>query len=138
MQVFRGKVHWWVTVLFAIDLRRRPSVHAALLRITKRAAGGGRHLDRLGDDHRDDNRYLAVLQIDRLSTGAAFRVGVDCDGAATEHHLDELAKVAYRTERRQIRHHRSLENIPNVGPAIARNLRLIVVSSPEELWGRDP
>jgi hypothetical protein len=25
-------------------------------------------------------------------------VGVDCDGAATEHHLDELGKVACRTD----------------------------------------
>ena len=31
-----------------------------------------------------------------------------------------------------------LENIPNVGPAIAGDLRLIGVSSPEDLLGRDP
>jgi hypothetical protein len=31
-----------------------------------------------------------------------------------------------------------LEDIPNVGPAIAANLRLIGVKSPEDLLGKDP
>ena len=31
-----------------------------------------------------------------------------------------------------------LEDIPNVGPAIAANLRLIGVSSPGDLLGKDP
>ena len=31
-----------------------------------------------------------------------------------------------------------LEKIPNVGPAIAANLRLIGVLSPEDLLGKDP
>lgn len=31
-----------------------------------------------------------------------------------------------------------LEDIPNVGPAIAANLRLIGVQSPEDLLGKDP
>ena len=31
-----------------------------------------------------------------------------------------------------------LEKIPNVGPSIAANLRLIGVSSPQDLLGKDP
>ena len=31
-----------------------------------------------------------------------------------------------------------LEQIPNVGPSIAANLRLIGVSSPQDLLGKDP
>jgi hypothetical protein len=31
-----------------------------------------------------------------------------------------------------------LQQIPNVGPSIAANLRLIGVSSPEDLLGKDP
>ena len=31
-----------------------------------------------------------------------------------------------------------LEKIPNVGPAIAANMRLIDVSSPQDLLGKDP
>ena len=31
-----------------------------------------------------------------------------------------------------------LEGIPNVGPSIAANLRLIGVSSPQDLLGKDP
>ena len=31
-----------------------------------------------------------------------------------------------------------LQNIPNVGPSIAANLRLIGVSSPQDLLGKDP
>jgi hypothetical protein len=31
-----------------------------------------------------------------------------------------------------------LEKIPNVGPAIAANLRLIGVSAPQDLLGKDP
>jgi hypothetical protein len=31
-----------------------------------------------------------------------------------------------------------LEDIPNVGPAIAANLRLIGIQSPEDLLGKDP
>ena len=31
-----------------------------------------------------------------------------------------------------------LEQIPNVGPSIAANLRLIGISSPEDLLGNDP
>ena len=31
-----------------------------------------------------------------------------------------------------------LEDIPNVGPSIAANLRLIGVSSPQDLLGKDP
>ena len=31
-----------------------------------------------------------------------------------------------------------LEDIPNVGPAIAANLRLIGIKSPEDLLGKDP
>jgi hypothetical protein len=31
-----------------------------------------------------------------------------------------------------------LEQIPNVGPSISANLRLIGISSPEDLLGKDP
>ena len=31
-----------------------------------------------------------------------------------------------------------LEQIPNVGPSIAANLRLVAISSPEDLLGKDP
>lgn len=32
----------------------------------------------------------------------------------------------------------NLEDVPNVGPSIAGNLRLIGVSSPQDLLGKDP
>jgi hypothetical protein len=31
-----------------------------------------------------------------------------------------------------------LQDIPNVGPAVAADLRRLGITSPDELWGRDP
>jgi hypothetical protein len=63
-------------------------------------------------------------------------MGVAGDFAATEHYLDEPEKVIMKSaSRAEIT---DLQQIPNVGPAIAKDLRLIGVQSPQELLGKDP
>ena len=50
--------------------------------------------------------------------------------------LIELGKLAMKTvNRAEIT---ELQQIPNVGPSIAANLRLIGVASPHDLLGKDP
>ncbi len=44
----------------------------------------------MGNNHLDDGRNLAALSLGRRSAGAIFRVGVDCDRAATVDDMDEL------------------------------------------------
>jgi hypothetical protein len=43
-----------------------------------------------------------------------------------------MAKARHATEARR------LEELPNIGPAIAADLRLIDVATPQDLIGRDP
>ena len=72
---------------------RQPALHADLFRDEERATGGGGHLDRLGYHHLVCGRCLAAFQIGRRGPRTVFRVGVDCDGAANEYHLDELGEI---------------------------------------------
>ena len=50
--------------------------------------------------------------------------------------MDELGKVNMKTVNRA--DITELQQIPNVGPVIAANLRLIGVSVPQDLLGKDP
>ena len=56
-----------------------------------------------------------------------------------EEHLDhcyELGRIAVKVaSRTEIT---DLQQIPNIGPSIAANLRLIGISSPQDLLGKDP
>jgi UV DNA damage repair endonuclease len=45
------------------------------------------------DDHRDNDHRLALLQMGCRGSDAVLRLGIDCDRAATEHHLDELESM---------------------------------------------
>ena len=56
-----------------------------------------------------------------------------CNGAI---HMKQLGKVNMTTVNRA--GITDLQQIPNVGPAIAKNLRLIGVQSPQDLLGKDP
>ena len=77
-------------VAFRHQPRYEPDLHADPIRDAKSAAGCRGHPDCLGDDPVDDGRRLAALPLGGLGPGAVFRVGVAGDGAAIEHHGDEL------------------------------------------------
>ena len=47
----------------------------------------------MGHDHLDGGRCLAALSLGGSGSSTLFCVGVAGDGAATEHHLDELGKI---------------------------------------------
>lgn len=63
---------------------------------------GRTHPDRLGHDHLVRGRRLAALQMGCRRSGAVFRVGVDCHGAATFDHGDELGKMTSLAVRSEI------------------------------------
>ena len=63
-------------------------------------------------------------------------MGVAGDCAATEHHVDEPGKVIMKSASRA--DITDLQQIPNIGPSIAANLRRIGITSPHELLGKDP
>ena len=68
--------------------------------------------------------------------GAVLRVGVDCDHSANVDHLNELGRIAMKiVSRTELT---DLEDIPNIGPAIADDLWLIGIASPQDLLGKDP
>ena len=71
----------------------KPDFHADPIWDAKPATGGGRYPGRVGHDHLDDGRYLAVLSLGGSGSSTLFCVGVAGDGVATEHHLDELGKI---------------------------------------------
>jgi len=68
-------------------------VHAALLRVEKRAVGDCGHPDRLGDDHLVRRCHLAECSLGRPGSRPVLRVGVDCDGDPVVNHLDELREA---------------------------------------------
>ena len=87
VQAFRGKVPWWVAVPFAINLvanlifmpilsglRNLPLAAVDILMVWATI------IWMMVVD-------LAALQMGRRGSGAVLRVGVDCDGAATDRSL---------------------------------------------------
>jgi hypothetical protein len=90
VQALRRKLPWSVAVPFAINLGANLIFHADPVRPAEPAAGFCGYSGGVGDDPLDDSGDLAVLPLDRRGPGAVFHLGVAGDGAATEHHLDEL------------------------------------------------
>ena len=136
VQTIRRKIPWTVALPFAINLvanliftpiqfgmRNLPLAAVDILvvwtTILWMAVAIWRHY-----------RWVAVAQ------GPVFHLGVAGDGAATEHYVDEPGKVIMKSvNRAEIS---DLQQIPNIGPSIAKDLRLIGVQSPQDLLGKDP
>lgn len=93
VQAIRKKLPWKVALTIRHQPLGEPAFHADLLRAAKRAARRCGHPDRLGHDYLVRSRRLAEAPLGRRRPGAVLRLGVDCDGAATEHHGDELGEM---------------------------------------------
>jgi hypothetical protein len=78
-------------------IRNKPRVesglHANPIRDAKPSTGCGRYIDRLGNNRLDDRRHLAALQMGCGGTSAISHVGLNCDGVAVVHDVDELGEV---------------------------------------------
>ena len=73
--------------------RGQPDFHADSIRDAEPAAGGSGYSDRVGDDHLDGRCRLAALPLGGRGPGAVFRLGIDCDRAATFDYGDELGET---------------------------------------------
>ena len=71
-------------------------VYANSVRFAELAAGGCGHSDSLGYAYLDDGSCLEALQMGRRCSGAVFRLGFDCDGAAAVDHLLEFRPMTRR------------------------------------------
>ena len=68
-------------------------LHADSVRDAESAISGGGHSRCLGDNHLDVDGRLEALQMGCRGAGSVFRVGIACDGATTEHHLEQLGAM---------------------------------------------
>ncbi len=62
------------------------------IRTAELAAGCCGHSRRLGHDHLDGCGRMEALQMGQSGPDSVFRVGLDCDRAATLDHSDELVR----------------------------------------------
>lgn len=74
--------------------RGEPDLHAHPVRNAEPTVGVGGHRDCLDHDHLDDVCRLEALQMGRRGTTAVLCLGIDCDRAATQHHMDEPVEVS--------------------------------------------
>ena len=82
------------TVQRCVALRDQPvdkrDLHADSVRDAQLAIGSVRHLGRLDHDHLVCGGNLEAPQMDRSRSSAILCVGVHCNRAAIEYHMDEL------------------------------------------------
>ena len=69
------------------------------------------------------SRRISSTQLTTKASKKKSRMGVAGDCAATEHHVDEPGKVIMKSASRA--DITDLQQIPNIGPSIAANLRRI-------------
>ena len=92
VQAMRKKMPWKVALPFAINLVANLIFTPIQFGLRNLPLASVDILIVWAHDHLDDGGRLEALQMGRRGAGAVFRVGVDCDRAATEPHGDELVR----------------------------------------------